>query len=109
MIDSENQKLLRDVTSHKADRMKQIQRVIADIQQRVSFLGSLAKYTEALRDQGAVSDVAQQARNLHDRADELMNHEDIHCEISDLGSLQVTFEAVWLSKGMTECLIGNVK
>jgi predicted nuclease with TOPRIM domain len=107
-IDSEKQKLLQELASRKTDRIKQIQHVITDIEQRVSFIESLVKYMEELRDQGAASDVAQQARILHDRADELITI-DVHREVNDLGFVTVSFEAEKLSTEVVECFIGHIK
>jgi hypothetical protein len=107
-IDSEKQKLIQELASRKKDRIKQMQLVIVEVERRVSFVESLIKYTEELRDKGSASDVAQQARNLHDRADELVNLDDVHRQINDLGSMQFLFNAVKLSTEATGCLIGHV-
>jgi hypothetical protein len=69
---------------------------------------SLVKYTEELREQGSASDVAQQERTLHDRADELTKI-DVNREIADLGCIETSFEPVKLTTEATECLIGRIK
>jgi hypothetical protein len=108
MIDLEKQKLLQELASRKGDRIKQIKRVTENIEQHISFVVSLAKYTEELRDQGSSSDVAQQERTLHNRADELMKT-DINREVCDLGPVHVSLEAAKLSTEATGCLIGRIK
>jgi hypothetical protein len=109
IIDSEKQKLLQAVASRMAERIEHIQQVIAHINQRKFSVADLAKYTEVLRDHGAANDVAQQIRNLHDRADELTNFVDVQREVNDLGSMQVSFEAIKFPTEASRCLIGNVK
>lgn len=94
IIDSEKQNLLQELASRKGDRIKEIQRITEDVERHISFVESLVKYTEELRDNGAASDVAQQARTLRDRADELMRTDDVYRDVSDLGSVQVSLEAV---------------
>jgi hypothetical protein len=64
MIDSVQQKLLQKLASHKAKRIKQVQRVTEKIKPRISFVDSLVKYTEELRDRGSTSDEAKQERTL---------------------------------------------
>lgn len=109
LIDSEKSKLIQELTSLKADRLKQIQHVIVEVEQRISFVGSLIKYTEELRDQGTSSDVAQQTRALHDRAEELMKIDDVYRDVNDLGSMEVSFEANESLIGETTCFIGKVE
>jgi hypothetical protein len=109
MIDLEKRKLIQELISHKTEKLQRMQRVIEDAEQRLPFLESLINYTEELRDQGAANDVVQQAKVLHDRADELINLDDIHSKVNDLGSMQVSFEAGRLFIEATDCLLGHVK
>jgi transketolase len=104
-IDLEKQKLLKELASRKAERMKEVRRVTENIQRHMSFVVSLAEYTKELTEQGSASDVAQQERTLHKRADELTNI-DINREIVELGCIEARVE---LSTEVVECLIGRIK
>lgn len=107
VIETEKIKLLHELKSRNAERSKQIEHVAENVEQRVSFVEFVVEYAEELRDKGTASDVAQQARTLHDRVDELTNIDDILREISALGSLTVSFETVKLPGDATGCLIGH--
>jgi hypothetical protein len=104
-IDLEKQKLLEELASRKAERMKEMKQVTENIERHMSFVMSLAKYTEELREQGSASDVAQQERSLHKRADELTKI-DVNGEIVELGCIEARVE---LSTEAVECLIGRIK
>lgn len=112
MIELDKQTLISDLASRKANEIKLIQRVIDNIEQRVSSAGSLVKYTEELRDNGVAIDVAHQLRTLNHKADELVKIDDILREADDLDSSQMLFEAVkWLdaaNERFTELVKGNV-
>jgi transketolase len=108
-IDSEKLKLLDELASLKADRIKKIQHVLGSIEERALFVDSLVKYTEELRDNGTASDIAQQARALHDRADELVETDDVKRDVSSLGFVEVSFVAVKLPTEAAGCLIGGIK
>lgn len=108
LIDLEEMKLLKELESRERDRVKQIQQAVEKVQQHASLLESLVEYTEELRNKGTSSAIAQQARILHDRADKLMKIDDVRREISDLGSVRVSFEAVEVPTEKTRCLIGEM-
>jgi hypothetical protein len=93
MIDSEKQKLLQDVASRKTDRAKQIQQAFKNTQQRAAWIENLIIYIEEIRDKGTATDVAQQSKILHNRAEELLKTDNCR-EVNDLGSVSVSLEAV---------------
>jgi DNA repair exonuclease SbcCD ATPase subunit len=107
-IDSEKIRLLEDLERRKKDRTEKIQRAIENIEQHMSFARSLIRYTEELGNNGTPSDVAQQRSALHNRADELKRFDNIHSQISDLGSVSVKFEATTRVKG-SENLVGQIQ
>jgi transketolase len=104
-IDLEKQKLLEELASRKAERMKKIKQVTENIERQKLFVMSLGKYTEELREQGSASDVAQQEGTLHKRADELTKV-DVYGEIVELGCIDARVE---LSTEAVECVIGRIK
>jgi predicted RNase H-like nuclease (RuvC/YqgF family) len=109
MIDSEKLKLMQELSTFKADRMKLVQHVIKNIEQHAQFADSLAKYSEELKTKGTASSIAQQVRALHDRASELMKLDHIQLEINDLGSVEVTFDAAKITTEAPGQLLGTVK
>jgi hypothetical protein len=88
--------------------MQHVGYVTENIEKHTPFVDSFVKYTEELTDNGAASDVAQQTRTLHDRADELVKN-DVSREVTDFGSVHVSLEAVKLSTKANEGLIGRIK
>lgn len=109
MIESEKEKLLDELASRKTDRIKQIQRVAESIEQRALFIGGLVKYTEELRDNGTAINIAQQVGTLHERADELVKMDDINRDVSILGSVAVSLDAITPPTETNNCLLGNIK
>lgn len=91
-LDLEKHKLLQDLERQKKERLSQIQNVIENIQQRISSVESLVKYTEGFGNIGTATEIAQRMRGLHDMAGELTKPDNIHREIADLGSVKVKFE-----------------
>jgi tripartite motif-containing protein 2/3 len=108
IIESAKCELLQDLGLRKQERVKQIQHVIDDIEQRKSFIGSLIKYTEELRDKGTVGDVTQQSIAIHNRADELIKLNNILREINGLGSSEAKFKAAKKPVNAGNSLIGHV-
>jgi gas vesicle protein len=107
-IDSEKRMLMQEIATRRKDRTKQIQHVIEEIEQHMSFATSLIKYTEEIRDKGTASDIAQQRSALHDRADELIKLDNISQEVSGLGLMRVEFEAAKIPVTSNEKLVGQV-
>jgi hypothetical protein len=108
IIDAEKLMLIQQVETSRKERAKQIQHVIEDIEQHMSFLTSLVKYTEEIRDKGTASDIAQQRSALHGRADELIKLDSIHREVYGLGSMKVKFKVAKLPVERSEKLVGQV-
>jgi hypothetical protein len=108
-IDSEVRKLMQELECHKKDRIKEIQRVIDNLEQHTLLGESLAKYTQELINKGRADDIAQQVRALHNRYDEVMTIDNFRREISDLGSMAVTLQTVEIPADATGCLIGKIK
>ena len=108
IIDSEKRVLMQEIETRKKERAKQIQHVIEDIEQHMSFATSLVKYTEEIRDKGTASDIAQQRSALHGRADELIKLDNIHREINGLGLMEVTFEAARIPVTSNQKLVGQL-
>lgn len=92
-IDLEKRRLLEDLEIRKRHRLKQIQLVIEDLEQHMSFVKNLIRYSDELINKGSVSDITQQRGSLHTRAAELMKLDNIYQSVNDLGSLKVKFEA----------------
>jgi hypothetical protein len=107
-IDSEKRRLLKELETRHKDRLKQIQLVVDDIKQLVSFADSLIKYTDELKNKGSAGYIAQQTRALHNRADELMKLDKVHQGVSGLGSVNVNFDAARISVKGKESLVGQV-
>jgi len=93
VIDIEQAKLLNELRSLRGDRIKQINRVVGEIEQHVSSVESLVEYTEQIRNQGTASHATQQTSTLHDRATELVTLQVLKESINDLGSINVAFTA----------------
>ena len=93
LIDQEKSNLLKELAIFNEERNKQMNNVVEEIEQHVSFVESLRTYTEQLRDKGRSGDVTQQRSTLQDRADELMKLDAIQRAVNELGSVDVTFTA----------------
>ena len=100
--------MIQEIETRKKERAKQIQHVLEEIEQHMSFANSLIKYTEEIRDKGTASDIAQQRSALHVRADELIKLDNIHREINGLCLMEVTFEAAKMPVTSNEKLVGQV-
>jgi hypothetical protein len=107
-IEKEKLSLLKELASCKKDRMKQIDTVVGEIEQHMSFAESLVKYTEELQKKGAASDIAQQSNTLHDRAAELQKLDVIHQTINTLGSLEVIFSASTWPPVSSSSVVGKI-
>jgi len=92
-IEQEKQKLLKIVLSCKFERFKQIDHVINEVEQHVSFIESLMEYAGELASKGTAGAVTQQTSSIHDTSTELLKLDRIQEAVSDLGSMQVTFTA----------------
>jgi hypothetical protein len=51
-LEQDKVKLIEELTQCKTDQIKKIDNVIEEIEQQVSFIESLVKYTDELRDKG---------------------------------------------------------
>jgi len=99
----EKAKFLIKLSAIRTERNKQLDNMVGEIEQHVSFVESIVAYTEQLRDKGTAGDVAQQTNTLHIRAGELMKLDVIHQAINDLDAGDVTFTpATWPSHGSRE-------
>lgn len=108
VLDSEQERLLRNLKLREAETMEKIQRVVENIARHSSLVESLADYTQELGTKGTASCVAQHSRALHERANELTKLENLNQELNDLNSLEVRFEAVRRPVEENEPLIGQV-
>jgi RING-type zinc-finger/B-box zinc finger len=108
IIDSEKLVLMQEIEAKRKERTKQIQHVVENVEQHISFATSLIKYTEEIRDKGTASDIAKQRNALHARTDELIKLDDINQEINGLGLLKVKFEAAKMPVTSSEKLVGQV-
>ena len=97
-IEREKSDLLKELVTRRTESSKQINHVIAELEQHVSFVESLVMYTEQVREKGTACDVAQQSSTLHSRAFELSKLYDKQRASFGTGSTDVTFTAaVWPS------------
>jgi RING-type zinc-finger/B-box zinc finger len=108
IIDFEQRVLMQEIELRKKERAKQIQHVIEEIEQHISFANSLIKYTEEIRDKGTASDIAQQKNALHNRTDELIKLDNISREVNGLGLMKLKFEAATVPVMSSEKLVGQV-
>jgi B-box zinc finger len=108
VIESAKCELLQDIEEKKKKRITQIQHVIEDVEQQMSFIDSCIQYTEELRDKGTAEDVAQQRNALHNRANELTKLNNIHREINESGPLEAKFEAAKIPANVVNSLIGQI-
>ena len=96
LIDKDKLSLLKELEIFKGERNKQMNTVVEEIEQHVSFVESLRTYTEQLIDKGRSADVTQQKDLLQNRADELMKMDEIQRAVNELGFVDVTLTAaVW--------------
>jgi len=109
LVVTEKTKLLKELSTIRKDRNKEMDIMIGEIEQHVSFVESMVTYTEQLRDKGTAGDVAQQTNALHIRAGELMKLDVIHQAISNLCSDDVTFTpAAWPSQSHGPGVVGEI-
>jgi len=59
LIVIEKTKLLKELSTIRTDRNRQMDNVVGEVEQHVSFVESMVAYTEQLRDKGTAGDVAQ--------------------------------------------------
>jgi B-box zinc finger/RING-type zinc-finger len=109
IIDSEKRMLIQEIVTKKKERAKQIQHVIEEIEQHMSFANSLITYTEEIRDKGTASDIAQQRNALRNRTDELIKLDNISHQVNGLGLMRVKFEAAKVPVMSSEKLVGKVQ
>jgi uncharacterized coiled-coil protein SlyX len=93
LLDQEKMKILEELASFKSDRIKEIDNVVEEVQQHVSFAESMVKYIEELQKKGTASDIAQQNIGLHKRAEDLLKLDSIQQAINNLGTVEVVFTA----------------
>jgi len=110
LIDTEKTTLLKELSTIRTERNKQMNTVVGGIEQHVSFVESMVIYTEQLRDNGTACDVAQQTNALHIRAGELMKLEIIHQAINNLDCDEVTFTpATWPTQSRGSKVVGEIQ
>jgi hypothetical protein len=108
LIDQEKQILVEELTSCKRDRFKQIDNVIEQLEQHVSFAESLVKYAEELKVKGTGVDVVQQTSSVRGRTGELLKLEAIQQAVNNLGSIDIAFIVTdWTMQSRTN-IIGKV-
>jgi len=108
LIDREKENLLEEMGKYHEERMKQIDHVINETEQHISFMKNLGRYAEELMKKGTASDVTQQTGSVHDRAVELLTLDAIQRAISDLGLVDVTFTPATLPTQSTGRMIGKI-
>jgi hypothetical protein len=92
-IDREKQTLIEELEMVKRDRVKQMDRMVGDTEQHATFIESLMKYTEELRNKGTDSDIIKQTSSLHNKVEELMTSEAIQQAMDGIISFDVSFTA----------------
>jgi len=92
-VERDSVKLLSEVESIKVKRVKQLETVFQEVEQRVAALESLKQYSETLLSSGTACDVTRSANSVHSRAEELMMFDVISHVDSSLPSLNVTFKS----------------
>jgi Zinc finger, C3HC4 type (RING finger) len=92
LIDNEKQQLFDEITARKRDRNSQIDKVMGEIEQHVSFAENLVKYAAELRGKGTNDIILQQSTVLHIRADELTKLDELHQAVDDVHSSDIWFE-----------------
>jgi len=93
----------------RTEHNKQMNTVVGEIEQYLSFIESMVTYTEQLRDKGTASNVAQQTNVLHKRAVELMKLDVVHRAIDNLDSGDVMFTpATWPSQSHGSSVVGEI-
>jgi len=90
-VERDREKLLSEVKSIKVKRLKQLETVKQEVEQRVAALESLKRYNKTLLSSGTACDVTRSANSLHSRAEELMIFDVIGHVDSSLPSLNATF------------------
>jgi hypothetical protein len=100
LLDSNRKKLLNDLKTTEENRQKKLQHMRVEIEQRISLLEGLEKYSKELIEKGAVVDTALAYRALCDRTKELTKLDDIERMLAELGSLHVQFTPVKLSDNL---------
>jgi len=94
----------------RTGRNKEMNNVVREIEQHLSFVESMVTYTEKLRDKGTASDVAQQTNAMHIRAGELMKLDAVHRAIDNLDSRDVMFTpATWPSQSHGSSVVGKIR
>ena len=91
VIDDHKEKLMNDLSSVKQKRMKEIESLREEIERQLMSMESYKKYVDEVRQKGTSCDIARAARDLHNRADELLTFDVIECSMDELGHADVTF------------------
>jgi len=109
LIDTEKANLLKELLAIRIEQNKQMNTVMGEIEQHLSFVGSMVTYIEQLRYKGTASDVAQQTNALHKRAGDLMKLDVVHRAIDNLDSGDVMFTpATWPSQSHGSSVVGEI-
>lgn len=90
-VERDKQMLLDQLTTAEQERMKQVDHLHDDIEQQMSLLEGLEKYTTEIAKKGTSSDIVREAKTLHQRADELMKTNIVEKEFDELGYVEVNF------------------
>ena len=91
MIDVHKAKLVEELSSIKQKRRKEIESLRKEIERQLLWMESHKKYVDEMRQKGTACDIARAASGLHDRADELLEFDDIERALDNLGHAHVTF------------------
>jgi len=92
----------------RKERNAQLDSVVGEIEQHVSFVESMVTYTEQLRDKGTAGDVAQQTNALHMRVEELLKLDVSRQAVNNLDAVDVMFTpAAWPSHGSR--VVGEIR
>jgi predicted RNase H-like nuclease (RuvC/YqgF family) len=108
LIEREQANLLGELESYKRNRIKQVEIVVKELEQHVSFTESLVNYIQELKNKSTASDIARQTNSLRVRANELQKLDAIQQAVDDLGSADVTFTASTWSTNSSGDILGKI-
>lgn len=108
-IEYQRLKLTGELETIKDSRLKTVDQFCQNVDQRMSIMRTVKRYTEELVNRGTACDVAREAGSLHDRVDELMKFDVIKQASDELGATVVSFSASVLPLPATnDGMVGKV-
>ena len=111
LIDIHTNLLVKELTTMREQKLKEMDKVMHELQRDTIIFESFKRYNEELKDKGTSCEIARVAEDLHAKAKELLEFD--FSQSNNSSSIDVSFNAnMWLEDLATiskHNLVGNIK